>query len=309
MRIKAGISRNVVLPLLLVVSGLAAADAAAQEAFRSRCGTGVHVDERSGWIWLPQGQIFCPLVADPKAERSFMSYLRGDFATLADPDPEEDTNIWAIGLGDNFAVFRFGGAASGNGVQLDVAAAVFGQFNLDRPSFEFINADYVVGLPLTMRYGSFSTRLRVYHQSSHLGDEFILARQPERINLSFESLELILSQELSVLRVYAGGEAFFRREPDDLAANLVHAGAELRPAVFGSGRLSAAVDLKAVDEDDEWTHAWSARAGVEIARVPSPGHPPLILSFVLEYYDGIAPYGQFYRDNIRYWGFGFNLFR
>lgn len=28
-----------------------------------------------------------------------------------------------------------------------------------------------------------------------------------------------------------------------------------------------------------------------------------------DYYDGAAPYGQFYRDNIRYVGFGFGLVR
>jgi hypothetical protein len=149
--------------------------------------------------------------------------------------------------------------------------------------------------------------LRVYHQSSHLGDEFLLSQQPERINLSFESLELILSQEIGVVRVYAGGENFFAREPADLAERLAHFGAELRPFALGEARFFAAADLKAVQEDD-WNPAWSARAGVEIARVPSPGHPPQVISFIVDYYEGLAPYGQFYRDNIQYFGLGFQLF-
>lgn len=282
-------------------------EASAQEPFQSRCGTGVHVDERSGWIWLPQGQLFCPLVADPKAERSFATYLRGDFATIADPAPGEKTNIGAVGLGDAFAIFRIAGSRPGNGLQLDLAAAVLSQFNLDRPSFDLINADYLVGLPLTVRQGGFSARLRLYHQSSHLGDEFLLSQQPERVNLSFESLEIILSQEIGVLRVYAGGENFFAREPEDLAERLAHTGVEIRPLSLGAGRLFAAVDLKAVEEDD-WNLAWSARAGLEIARIPSAGHPPQVISFIVDYYDGLAPYGQFYRDNIQYVGLGFQLF-
>jgi hypothetical protein len=280
---------------------------AAQEAYRSVCGSSVHVDEAEGWIWLPQGRLFCPLAADPKAERSFVTYLRGDFSTLANPPAGDDTNIGAVGLGDSFALFRFGGGRPGNGVQLDVAGAVFSQFNLDEPSFDLINADYVIGLPLTMRRGGFTSRLRLYHQSSHLGDEFILNREPERINLSFEALELILSQEAGRARVYAGGEAFFRREPEDLAEHLVHAGAEVRPAIFMNGRLVAAVDFKAVKED-EWSGAWSARAGLEIARIPSPGHPAEVIAIYVEYYDGVAPYGQFYREDIRYWGFGVQVF-
>jgi hypothetical protein len=69
-----------------------------------------------------------------------------------------------------------------------------------------------------------------------------------------------------------------------------------------------AVDSKAVD-DVEWTMAWSARAGISIARVPSPGHPPQVISFYVDLYEGAAPYGQFYRDSIRYWGVGLALIR
>ena len=297
--------RRVVL-LLLSLTTLQAIQAAAQESFRSRCGAGIHVDNRSGWVWLPQGEIFCPLVADPKGERSFLSYLRGDFATIANPEPGAETNIGAVGLSDRFAIFRVTGSRPGDGLQLDVVGAVFAQLNLDRSSFDLINTDFLVGLPLTFRRGGFSSRLRVYHQSSHLGDEFLLSREPERINLSFESIEVILSQELGPARAYAGGETFFRREPADLSSRLFHAGVEFRPATFGDGRLLAAVDVKAVDDVD-WELAWSARAGVEIARIPSPGHPPRIVSLTATFYDGPAPYGQFYRQDIRYWGFGLNL--
>ncbi len=300
--------RPTILPSLLFLVALTATNASAQEGFSSRCGAGVHTDERTGWIWLPEGQIFCPLAADPKEERSFVSYLRGDFATIADPEPGAKTNIGAVGLGDSFAIFRSAGNAAGDGIQLSLGAAVFTQFNLDATSFDLINADYLVGFPLTYRRGGFSTRLRVYHQSSHLGDEFLLSRQPERINLSFESVELILSQEVGALRFYGGGEAFFRRAPEDLVPHLAHVGVELRPAVLGQGRLLAAFDLKAVEEV-EWELAWSARAGVEIARIPSPGHPPRVISLMAEFYDGVAPYGQFYREDIRYVGVGLNLSR
>lgn len=296
------------------VPGFGAPGVAAQERdvdgddFRSRCGAGVHVEERRGWVWLPQGEIFCPLAADPKTERTFASYLRGDFATIADPEPGTDTNIGSFGIGDSFALFRSAGSRSGDGFQLSVVGSVFAQLNLDAPSFDLINADYIIGLPLTHRNGGFSGRLRVYHQSSHLGDEFLLAREPERINLSFESAELLLSQELGPLRIYGGGEAFFRREPDDLPRNLAHGGLELRPPPLGVGRFVAAVDVKAVD-DETWETGWSARAGVEIARVPSPGHPPRIISVMGEFYDGPAPYGQFYREDVRYWGLGIHLSR
>jgi len=268
----------------------------------------VHADARSGWVWLPQGQIFCPLTADPKGQRSFMSYLRGEFGTIGGTAPGAKTDVGAVGLSDNFTIFRYADAGAADGLQLDLEGAVFSQFNLDELSFDMINADYLIGLPLTFRTGGFSARLRVYHQSSHLGDEFLLNNQPERVNLSFESFEMILSQEVGPLRVYAGGETFFAREPSDLAERLAHGGVEIRPAVFGDLRLFAALDVKVVD-DEEWQPAWSARAGVEIARIPHEGHPPRIISLIGEFYDGVAPYGQFYREDIQYFGAGFSLTR
>jgi hypothetical protein len=38
-------------------------------------------------------------------------------------------------------------------------------------------------------------RRRVLHQSSHLGDEFLLRNRTTRINLSYEALDLLLSYE------------------------------------------------------------------------------------------------------------------
>lgn len=289
----------------LLILAPRASRVAAQQPFESRCGA-IREVERGGLVWLPEGEIFCPLAADPKQERSFMTYLRGDFATIADPTPGTETNIAAVGLGDSFAIFRVAAPGSSDGVQLSLSGAVFSQLNLDETTFDLINADYLVGLPLTLRLSGFSARARVYHQSSHLGDEFIIFRDPERINLSFESLEVILSQEIGPLRVYGGGETFFRREPADVAERLVHTGVELRPAGFGGSRLLAAADLKMVD-DGEWNRAWSVRAGVEIAHFPRPGRPPRVLALIGEFYDGLAPYGQFYREDIRYWGFGIQL--
>jgi hypothetical protein len=119
---------------------------------------------------------------------------------------------------------------------------------------------------------------------------------------------MILSQEVGPLRVYAGGETFFAREPSDLAERLVHTGLEIRPAVLGDVRLFGALDVKIVDDED-WQPAWSAKAGIEVARVPHEGHPPRIISLVGEFYDGVAPYGQFYREDIQYFGAGFSLSR
>src|SRR5262245_35337652 len=136
-----------------------------------RCGTGVHDAEAKGVVWFPHDQIFCPLIADPKEPNSFVSILRGTFQSLDHPTGA-DTTIGSVGLADSFGLVRLGGPSPGDGVQLDVVGSIFAQFDLGTESNDLINADYIIELPLTFRRGGFSARARIYHQSSHLGDEF-----------------------------------------------------------------------------------------------------------------------------------------
>lgn len=291
------------------LAGRAGAQAEMGAPYPSRCGSGIPESEARGYVPLPRGDVFCPLVADPKGLRSFASYQRGDAREFA-------RNIASVGVADAFGLLRFGGARPGDGVQVGLSAGVFAQFDLDARSYDLINADYLIGLPITFRRGGLSGRVRVYHQSSHLGDEFLLREgRPdgfERENLSFESVELLLSQDVGALRLYAGGEGFFNRNPSTLAARLAHGGAELRPAAsvgfgtLGRARVLAAVDVKVVDDDEARTGV-SARAGLEVGRPREGGVPSRRWSLLYEFYDGPSPYGQFFGTNVRLNGVGFHF--
>jgi hypothetical protein len=291
------------LALALALAALAPPRAIAEEPHVLRCGTGVHAGEATGVVGLPSGGVFCPLFADPKAIRSFATWLYGKF-----PTSTESRHLAAVGIGDGVALVRFGGPRPGEGLQLGLEAAVFSQFDLDAPSDDLLNADYVVGLPITYRIRAFSLRARLYHQSSHLGDELLLRPETNvtREDLSFESAELILSQELGALRVYAGGEYLFNRSPSTLDEFLAHGGAELRVGPPRGTRFVVAVDVKSSEQQD-WEPAWSARAGVELAWWRDPAHPPRLSSIVVEYYDGPSPYGQFFIESTRYFGAGFQF--
>jgi hypothetical protein len=268
-----------------------------------RCGTGVHPEEATGTVFFPQDQIFCPLLADPKEVRSFASFLRGTFPSLGDPSGE-GTPIGSVGLGDSFGLVRQGGPRAGEGVQIDLVGSIFAQFNLGTSSNDLINADYVIGAPLTFRRSGFSVRARLYHQSSHLGDEYLLSNADiERENLSFESVEILVSQEIRALRVYAGAERIFRREPDTLPSKLFHGGVELRSGRARNVQLVGGVDIKTTELHD-WSPAISGRAGLEFGRSAPGGYPVRLVTLMLEVYDGPSPYGQFFRDDISYLGVG-----
>jgi hypothetical protein len=282
----------------------------AQDSFPERCGTGISRTEKAGYSPLPRGDGFCPLIADPKAVHSFASALqeRSDSGGV-----QTTRRIASVGIGDMFGLGRWAGKRRGDGVQLSISAAVFAQFDLGAPSYDLVNADYVVGIPLTIRRGRGSLRLRAYHQSSHLGDEYLLrepAARRNRENLSFESLEATLSIDAGALRIYGGGERLLNREPADLAASIVHGGAEFRPMFWliplghlGGFRFLAASDVKTSDEHD-WKPSVSARAGLEYDRATGTQPPGRRWGIFAEYYDGPSPYGQFFRERVKYAGVG-----
>src|SRR3989441_12254527 len=89
---------------------------------------------------------------------------------------------------------------------------------------DLINTDYLSGLPLAYRHGSWATRFRLYHQSSHLGDESLLHTNAQRVDLTFEAAELLVSKEVAQWRVYGGGEYLFAHSPADLAPGVLHGG-------------------------------------------------------------------------------------
>ena len=283
-----------------------AVPASAQTVNAPRCGTGVHESEATGSVGFPEDQIFCPLIADPKEPRSFVSYLHGTFRSLDDPTGE-GTSIASVGVGDTFGLFRVGGPDPGEGIQLDVMGSIFAQFDLGTESNDLINADYIVGFPLTFRRHGFSFRAKLYHQSSHLGDEYLL-RSDEivRENLSFESIEFLVSQELSVLRLYIGAEKIFRREPDDLPDSLFHTGVEVRSGRARKVQLLAGVDVKTTERHD-WSPAVSGRVGLELGRPGPEGHPGRLIMLLFEMYQGPSPYGQFFQDDISYLGAGVHI--
>ena len=248
---------------------------------------------------FPTGDLFRPLIADPKQPQFFVS-LNGFKSS------EVRYTLAAVGFGETFGMYKFFGSSEGNGLQLSVQGGLFAQFNLDSSSSDLINADYTIGIPLTYRHNDNSLRFRLYHQSSHLGDELLLStNHPERVNLSYEAVELIYSREWRGWRGYGGGEYLIHKEPDDLRPLIAHWGIEYRGAkpVAWNGRPVAGVDMKSMEEND-WNVDTSVKAGLEFGH-PNPGQRRLRL--MAQWYKGFDPHGQFYNNEIEYYGLALSL--
>jgi hypothetical protein len=248
---------------------------------------------------FPTGDVFRPLIADPKQPQFFVSFFRFE-------SPGERFTMASVGFGETFGLYRFFGSREGDGLQVSVEGALFAQFNMNTNSYDLQNADYTIGIPVTYRRGDNSLRFRLYHQSSHLGDELLLsANPPNRVNLSFEAIELIYSREWRGFRVYGGGEYLIDKNPSTLKPLSAHWGVEYRASdpLFWNGRPIAGVDMKSLEEHD-WALDTSVKAGIEFGH-PNPGQRRLRL--MAEWYKGFDPHGQFYVHKVEYYGLGVSL--
>lgn len=236
---------------------------------------------------------FRPLVADPREVGSSIAYLWWD-------QPELDARVVAVGIGDGFDLFRRTDAA-GRVIDAEVSAVVLAQFDGSKRSFDFFNADFIVGLPVSVRSGPWSARARLYHWSSHLGDEFLLSSGIERFEVSLGAVDLFAAREHRYGRVYAGGELWFTRVPSRLPTWVGHLGAEARtpPGLLGARGL-AAVHLRAGEFGAERATGISLRSGIELGRT----RPWAIL---FDYYDGPSPHGQFFDRMLRWYGLAIRL--
>ena len=163
-------------------------------------------------VLLPDNDVFRPLLADPREPRFYADYrriyFRGGSNMLAEGHGNE-INAALVAFGGAFGIWGLRQPRGCDGIQVSMFGAVFAQFNLDTPSFDLLNADYLVGPELTLRSGRWSGRVRFYHQSSHLGDEFLLnygiAHGVQRQDLSFEIADAFVSVEDGWWRFYLGG--------------------------------------------------------------------------------------------------------
>ncbi len=244
---------------------------------------------------LPGGQLFDPLIADPRWPHFAAAYQ----SFIGDPQLR---NVASVSFGETFALYR--DRLAGAWWEVGVQAGVFALFDLDAESKDLVNADYFVGIPLAARSQDLSALLRLFHLSSHLGDEFILrSRVRNRVNLSYESVDLKLSYDAGdVLRIYGGGGYLFDQEPASLHPWSAQLGVELRspwPAAGTRWRPVAGLDLQSREEND-WAIDLSLRAGLQIEGVLATRN----LQLVLEYFNGHSPNGQFFKQELEYIGFG-----
>jgi hypothetical protein len=222
-------------------------------------------------VLLPEADVFRPILADQREPRFYADYRRVQFRTssLLTEGKGNEINAGLVAFGGEFGLWGLRQAQGCNGLQISLFAAVFAQFNLDSRSLDLLNADYLVGLMLTYRRGPWSGRLRFHHQSSHLGDKFLLnyglAHGLHPQHPSFEILDLLVSVEDNWWRLYGGGGFIALSKDPDLTPTpaFVEYGVELRGPVWARLRNSSLRPVFGAHFSDLQATGWSLSGSLE----------------------------------------------
>ncbi|MBH0198951.1 MAG: DUF1207 domain-containing protein [Nitrospira sp.] len=248
---------------------------------------------------FPSDDVFRPLIADPKQPQFFAIWQH-----VNPRNGGVSYNLGSVAIGENFGFYTKRQGC--NGWQIGLLTGIFAQFNLDTSNAALINTDFNVGIPISWRAGNWSARLRYYHQSSHLGDEFLISNlnNPgfKRWTLSIEEVDAILSYDYQWIRLYGGGGYLVHREPSFLDAGRIQWGFEARAPAMRTRILAPfldrlvvtpvlSADFKSMDQ-----HAWlidtNVLGGFEWSRTGSRRR----FRIMATYFYGHNPYGQFFID-------------
>lgn len=272
------------------------------------------VEPRLSGIWFPQSTIlFQPLVADPREPMYFVAYRGGDKVV--------GRNVASVCVGDDFPVFRWRNILRWQGdMQIGIQAGVWAVFNFrhvprreNREVSELVNQDYLVGIPLTYAVDKWSFRLRVYHISSHLGDEFMKNHRKyvdRRKNPSFEAIDFFTAYQFTKgIRGYAGpGIIFHSDDSFPMKTFYVEYGAEFRVfgkklsyhRLFGTPFLAVHIENWQVRN---WNFDTTIKLGYEISKMQGVGRKMRVYG---DYHTGYSYEGQFFKERTQYGEVGFS---
>lgn len=233
-------------------------------------------------LFAPSDEVFHPLLADPREMQISAAYyrLRGE-------------NAGDVGLGHTWGMARWTLRDDWT-LQWDVAGLAYSRFKVSGAVNELQTIDFVGRLPLDFRRGSFSGRAMLFHQSSHLGDDYIRRTGDEGFRYSVDGLRAQLSEELGLLRLYGGGLYLLHSVPAP-ERRAVQGGFELvSPAFRWFKAKYPAFLFLAQDFQSNENAAWNVNSRTMLGVRVKAAANGRAMRFQVGYFEGHSPYGQFY---------------
>jgi hypothetical protein len=201
-------------------------------------------------------------------------------------------------LGENFPVVALKRGA--RPIILGIGSQVYGRFSLSDSKSALISNDWVAGINTTAFLRSWALTLELYHESSHLGDEYGDHFQATRLDWTREVLAGWATYGSGPWR-FTGGASYVLQDELRLPKAAGSLGLDFRGAShrFAGTQMRPLLGLfTEADAASEWRFSTSAKAGV----VLSPGTQGREIGFALIGHNGLSTQRQFFRNTSRYVG-------
>jgi uncharacterized protein DUF1207 len=200
-------------------------------------------------------------------------------------------------LGENFPLVSLKGGR--HPIVLGFGSQVYGRFSLTDPKSALISTDWVVGINTTAALDEWALTLEIYHESSHLGDEYGDRFPADRLDWTREVLASWVSYVTGVWR-FTGGASYVLDDQLQLPAPGGSLGVDYhgrsRRGLTGQVRPIAGIFVQA-DAATSWRMSTSAKLGVAFA---TGGSHDISLAIIA--HDGLSTQRQFYRQDSQYIG-------
>lgn len=253
--------------------------------------------------FLPKGHLFDPIILDPLEAQTYGSILPG---------------YWTEGqkYKGSIVPFAFGFAKPfyrrttepGRAEEWVLDLASFTQFEAyhddvaNKARRQIVNTDYKISIIYNIRRGENNYRIRVYHISSHLGDDYIYRNKitaPSPNSVNYEQLDFTYSRTVSDWRLY-GGAGIVLRKTEERKLFSAQLGAFYKKPSTHAARLVGGADIKFWQQTD-FRPGIHGGIGVELGRTQNN------LTFLLEGYSGFRPYSQYEQQQTSWIGVGLYL--
>ncbi len=199
-----------------------------------------------------------------------------------------------VAISGAVALARLAGSGPDDALVVGLEGAAFARFSFQVVTRELVNTDWVFAVPLVWHRNEHWLRLRYYHTSSHLGDEYQRRFGPSSVNFSRDGADVTayvrpgaaVAERLG-LAVY--GLVFWsvNSHPEERPLWEARAGVEVDPARGALWRPFLTLDVHA-EEGTDWRPRYTAQTGIWLPE--AHGRP---VRLAVQGYVGPSPLGQF----------------
>jgi len=284
--------------VLIVASASVLADTienSSTDSFQNECSAPLPHPVCEEGNWLPELVPFFPtMLAEP--------HIVGYSAGYRSYDRVFKTDLLPVSIGDRFSLYQIKEIPCGR-LFVGIEACVWAIFEAKASSLALINADYYIGVPFTYINGRFSSRLRFFHQSSHLGDELLVEKKYiKRLNPSMEVVDWFFAYNLVERFTIFGGysrvlrsDESFKVKPNGISYGFNYHFDAFKIHVGNLEAIPYVATYVSNWEDNRWKFDTTVAIGYQWDK--SYGHK---LRIFLEAHNGFSHEGQFSKQRTGY---------